>query len=547
MRTTNHAPSDPGGVREDIAASWRRVSLLGLDPAVSLDQLVPVEVDPTGSLLVGASPVLAELEESLRGTTYATVLVDRDCRIVRRWYDDAAVGANLEVLNIRDGVEPAGGVGGHQRPGHGPGDRSGPRRARDRALRRGAPGVQLLRPPDPAPADPTDRGRARHLRAGPDSSPLLPALISRAVRDIEQRLLDGSRSSEKSLLAAFQAAAGLRRRAILAIGEDIVLSNQAATDLLSAADLALLRVLSEEPFPGSAQSLALSLESGRAVSVELTKVSGARRGVLVRVDPVSGDLARSVASRARSDRVVGPPTLVTGVPGSGRTTRARELATALPVHFLRPAAALLEGAPAWARQFEETIARRTGTVCIDGIDLLPDALLDLVVDSVDLPRRPQLVLTSGPVDTLTGRAATLAGMATVREELVPLASRRQDIPELAAGILRGRTDTTAHLSPPVVAALAAQPWPGNLRELSSVLAHAATRRSSGALVLDDLPEQYRSVGPSGPRSELDRAEREVIVAALRRAEGNKVRAAQALGLSRTTLYARLRTLRITTY
>jgi transcriptional regulator of acetoin/glycerol metabolism len=41
--------------------------------------------------------------------------------------------------------------------------------------------------------------------------------------------------------------------------------------------------------------------------------------------------------------------------------------------------------------------------------------------------------------------------------------------------------------------------------------------------------------------------RDVIVATLRRCEGNKVKAARELGLSRTTLYARMKALRITTY
>jgi transcriptional regulator of acetoin/glycerol metabolism len=46
---------------------------------------------------------------------------------------------------------------------------------------------------------------------------------------------------------------------------------------------------------------------------------------------------------------------------------------------------------------------------------------------------------------------------------------------------------------------------------------------------------------------LDRAERDVIVIALRNAAGNKVQAARELGVSRTTLYARIRQLRITAW
>ena len=91
------------------------------------------------------------------------------------------------------------------------------------------------------------------------------------------------------------------------------------------------------------------------------------------------------------------------------------------------------------------------------------------------------------------------------------------------------------------------PWPGNLRELKAVIAHAASRRCSGGIALFDLPEQYRCTAPAVPMAALDRAERDVIVLALRNAHGNKVQAARELGLSRTTLYARIRQLRITAW
>ena len=78
-------------------------------------------------------------------------------------------------------------------------------------------------------------------------------------------------------------------------------------------------------------------------------------------------------------RVTAPPVLVSGPPGSGRTTRARELA-ALPAKFLRPAAALLDGETAWAQEFEAAMGRTEGSVCVDGIELLSDQLLDLLAD-----------------------------------------------------------------------------------------------------------------------------------------------------------------------
>lgn len=101
-----------------------------------------------------------------------------------------------------------------------------------------------------------------------------------------------------------------------------------------------------------------------------------------------------------------------GSPGSGRSTRARELVEHEPFTILSPGAALLDGDTAWARDFDALTGRKTGSVCIDGIDLLSDRLLELVSLRVDRRDRPQLIFVSGPVGDLTGRAAALAATAT---------------------------------------------------------------------------------------------------------------------------------------
>jgi hypothetical protein len=186
----------------------------------------------------------------------------------------------------------------------------------------------------------------------------------------------------------------------------------------------------------------------------------------------------------------------------------------LPVKFLRPAAALLEGETAWAQDFEAAMRRTEGSVCIDGIELLSDKLLDLVIQYVDARRRPQLIFVSGPVSGLTGRAAALAGTASAREELMSLSARRAEIPELAGSMLQAAAASgSVHLTPGAVQALTAHEWPGNLRELKAVIGHAAARRTCGGIALSDLPQQYRSTVPAGPMAALDRAERDVIVPA----------------------------------
>ena len=231
-----------------------------------------------------------------------------------------------------------------------------------------------------------------------------------------------------------------------------------------------------------------------------------------------------------------------------------------PLTVLEATAVVLEGEPAWARRFEQAVSRRSGTsvvdgqfvvngtVLVEGIDLLPDVLLDLVLARARSTDRCQLVLTSAPLSELSGRAAALAGTATRREEMLSLASRREEIPAVAATMLADiEPDQHVRLMPSTIAALAAQAWPGNMHELRAVLEHAVQRRWGDAIGVKDLPDGYRSDVPERPTAPLEAVQRDVIVATLRRCDGNKVKAARELGLSRTTLYARMRALRITTY
>jgi transcriptional regulator with PAS, ATPase and Fis domain len=99
------------------------------------------------------------------------------------------------------------------------------------------------------------------------------------------------------------------------------------------------------------------------------------------------------------------------------------------------------------------------------------------------------------------------------------------------------------------AVLRAYSWPGNIRELRHVLTQAVISRRSGRITRKDLPaELHRPRVPADRHSTRRRRytapssakeERAIIVDALRRARGNKTRAAEIIGLSRSTLWERL--------
>ncbi|MGX6446496.1 sigma-54-dependent Fis family transcriptional regulator [Patulibacter sp. S7RM1-6] len=549
------APTRDGAetsLRDTIARSWRRARRSGLDPAAPAFTTQIGDVDLGSSLLTAAAPVLDELERGLLGSDYATLLVDRDCRLVRRWSDDARIATDFDAVNIALGASLVEENIGTNALGTVMVTQqsiaiSGREHFADSLKKFSCYGHPIRHPV-------TRRVEgALDITALLDTAnPLLPPLISRAVADIEQRILDGSRTSEKRLLDAFQGAAGVQHRPVLAVGDDIVLSNRAANDLLGPTDVALLRALAEEPPHREHGSFELVLESGTAVSIVVSRVAGTRGGAVLQIDRVAGPRGHAMRRRARDrHETARAPLHITGVPGTGRTTRAREAAAPHPpLTLLTPGAALLDGGTEWVDEFRRALRHSEGTVCVDGIDLLPDPLLDLVIEAVDRDRRPGLIFVSGPRDELRGRAATLAGMATTHDEITPLKARRHEIPALASAMLADvAPDRDVHLAPSLIEALAGYPWPGNLRELKAVVRHLAAQHETGGLTAADLPEAYRSATTDGPAElgALDQAERDVILSVLQSVGGNKVRAAKALGISRTTLYGRMRRLRITRY
>lgn len=526
-------------LRPSIAESWHRAAMAGLEPASALEHMTYGDVDGSSPLLAAAVPVLDELEERLQGTMFSTVLVNREGRIAHRWcgdrrastaFDGLAIGVGASLLEESVGTNALGTVLETRTP----------------IAINGAEHFAVPLRRFSCYGHPIFHPVTRRLEGVLDltalteqASPLLPPLVARAAADIEQRLLDGSRTSDKELLACFRAAS-TRRRPVVAIGPDLFMSNQAAADLLGSTDVALLRMIAvDAPDRGTVE---LTLESGVEVRIRVHRVAGARGGALLDVEARRQPRLTAV----RATRVSQAPLLVAGPPGSGRTTEARRRATDRPVTVLTAASALIDGPVAWARDFAALVRAGQGTVCIDGLDLLPVPLLDLVAEHVAARRPPRLVFVSGPVDALEGRAAALAGECMERVVLAPLADRLGELPGLVTTMFRLLdADPSLHMTPGALRALSCQQWPGNLRELAAVVEHVVRRRTSGGVVLEDLPESYRALEPVRPMAPIERAERSAIVAALRDHDGNKVRAAESLGISRTTLYTKMRTLRIT--
>lgn len=135
-------------------------------------------------------------------------------------------------------------------------------------------------------------------------------------------------------------------------------------------------------------------------------------------------------------------------------------------------------------------------------------------------------------------------LAVVRIELPPLRQRKGDISALARHFLLSLAARhglpAGELSPEALEALENYAWPGNVRELRNVLERALVVRAGGVIRREDLDLPALSSGASSFPLDRDAREREAILEALRRANGNRERAAELLGISVRTLYYRLR-------
>jgi len=83
-------------------------------------------------------------------------------------------------------------------------------------------------------------------------------------------------------------------------------------------------------------------------------------------------------------------------------------------------------------------------------------------------------------------------------------------------------------------------WPGNVRELRNVMERASIMCEGPSIAADHLSLTVEEDVPSFRNTDLGLLEQQAIAQAMREVAGNKAKAAQRLGISRTQLYCRLR-------
>ena len=127
----------------------------------------------------------------------------------------------------------------------------------------------------------------------------------------------------------------------------------------------------------------------------------------------------------------------------------------------------------------------------------------------------------------------------------PLRERLDDIAELAGFFLaKHNSGMGRHLNgfaPKALERLRSYSWPGNIRELENMIERAVIFAEGEKLLAEDLAlPDNPDIIHSGPIKELRQAERDLIVETLLRWEGNRTKAAESLGISRRTLFNKIR-------
>ncbi|MGH7823481.1 MAG: sigma 54-interacting transcriptional regulator [Candidatus Binatia bacterium] len=193
--------------------------------------------------------------------------------------------------------------------------------------------------------------------------------------------------------------------------------------------------------------------------------------------------------------------------------------------------------PKLLKVVEERRFRRLGEVC--------DRRVDIRLISATHQDLESLVRENGFRRDLYFRINTLPLF------IPPLRERGEDVLLLAAVILGnigadlGRGEM--RLAPEAAEALLGYPWPGNIRELRNVLERAVLLSEGDTLRRKDLRFQAQGAGDASSddsRLTLAELERRHIERVVREEDGHVERAARRLGIPRSTLYEKLKKLRI---
>jgi transcriptional regulator of acetoin/glycerol metabolism len=596
-------PVDRKVVREPILASWWRSREWRI-AADRLDLSYLGAPDLETNLARAAEPVLQHLHEQLDGQPISIILTDATGLVLRRLTGDRDLERQLDHIMLIPGfsyseeVVGTNGIGTALEAG-GPTHVFGHEHYAERLEGMACAGVPLRDPVSGKTVGVIDLTCWRR-----DADPLMLSLVKSTADQLGQALTETSNGRDLRLLQEYTRACRHTGGIVLALGNDVVMLNDHARRALSPADQAALisqatETLSAEAIAAEARG---RWRPPGAVTVDLP--SGAVARMFCRPVGELGLFAASADTTTLADgvvhvKLVAPATTpsaeaiiaraamaLPGLVGSGaawrRACRLAEtsyergewlalegehgvgkLALVRAVHQRRSPAApchVLDAADAahdhdWLTHVRTELLDGTGMLVLRHVHLLNprqvrtlagalQEVRDAARDAVAPPGEsaPPGLRVAVTLDRGAARAdlSALLRLFPGSVDVPPLRHHSEDLRDLVPFFL-GRLSQQGRVtcSPAAMQLLLRHTWPGNAAQLWQVLKQVVQRRRVGQIMPEDLPPECWTVSRR-VLSPLESIERDAIVQSLLDHGGNKIRAARALGMSRATIYRRIR-------
>jgi transcriptional regulator of acetoin/glycerol metabolism len=553
-----HAPS------KSLLESWRRSqAALGSPSRVTEVPHVADELLDSHLLDMLRAP-LQRFSESLDGTGLGLLLADPSGRILERWSPDRRVEAHFERMGTTRGAVLAEEAVGTNGVGTAIVTRKlvqvrGAEHFADFYQQAVCTGAPVLHP--------LSGKLLAVVTLSCDVTPraeLLRPLLQTVTGQLEQHVLDIEQPASRRALTAFLHYASTRPEPVVAIGpEGLVIQNARASHLTSEQLDEIQRFCLFFPAETDAPRLLkiddltveiTSVEAGNHVAVVLEapkkSVSPSRAPV---VPPATKLIGRApewlaVLHQVAKARQGGEPVLLAGETGVGKTSVAlgRPFTPGnveVTERVIDAAECHLSGVQEWLKTVT-TRLESGAAVCIRSVETLEKAAvagLRAAIQRSGAGPRVTLTLTTGELDEAEDFALRLGGARVI---WVPsLRTRTADIPELwntmaqsvapAAGLV---------LRPDTVPTLRAHRWSGNVSELRSTISQLAAAGKRGPVAVADLPDHLRGIGSK--LTLIEQVELQAIRQALEEAGGNRAKAAEILGISRATVYRKMKSYRL---
>lgn len=266
--------------------------------------------------------------------------------------------------------------------------------------------------------------------------------------------------------------------------------------------------------------------------------------LIIGASPAADRLRTRVARLAATS----VPVLIIGEPGAGKGLAA------LAIHLAsaqrdQPFASLDLAALSPEAQAEGLQASTEGVLLLRSVEALAPEIFGALVNRMDADPSLRILGTTTRAERIAHWPDRLRfGLAGVQLQIPALRARRGDILDLTHHFVRRVAADAGRLAPEISAEaeawLTGSHWPGNVRELRAVVERAALLGEGDILGLSDFKPSTES--GSSPRAvepgddlNLDRQERRLVEAALKRHGFNVSHAARDLGLTRAALYRRM--------